>query len=214
MGLFLDKLCIFETHDQIELFLLHPLHFLLVQRLLLSLTRQFVLNLGSSAILFIHHFTLALSLCVLLLHADHLFDLVSAIRFIFAILLQHLTVVVLFSFGFDRLLLRLLVGHPLVRIHSMRILFFNVHMHLSSRSNLSHLVLLTFNLRSLHFHVAAALSNDVSCSFASFINFFDCLIFKSLNTILKHLPCLPQILTGLYDCRGALSPLQLAYVPS
>jgi len=157
---------------------------------------------------------MALLLSVLLLHANHLFDLVSAISFVFAVLLEHLAVVVLFGLRFNRLLLRLLVRHPLVRIHCMRILLFNVLMHLSFRSDLSHLILLTLNFGSLHFHVAAALSNNVSCPFAGLINFFDCLILKSFNTTLKHLPCPPQTLTDQYGCRVALSPPQLACGPS
>jgi len=96
----------------------------------------------------------------------------------------------LFIFRFDRFLLRLLFRHVYVLSHRLHVLIFNVLVHLSSGRDLSHLILLAFDLSALHIHVAASLAHNVVGSFAGLIDFFDGLALLGLqqaNTVAEQL---------------------------
>lgn len=60
MRLFLDELGVLQTHNQIQLFLLHALHLVLVEGLLVCLALQLVLDLRAGAVLLFDELVLAL----------------------------------------------------------------------------------------------------------------------------------------------------------
>ena len=103
MRLFFDELSVLQSHDQIELLFLHTLDLLLVQRLLVGLPLQLVLDLGARTILLVNEFILALCIGVLLLHANHLLDLSGTHVLSIAVLIEHLPVRLLFILRFNGL---------------------------------------------------------------------------------------------------------------
>lgn len=141
----------------------------------MGLPLQLVLDLGARTILLVNEFILALCIGVLLLHANHLLDLSGTHVLSIAVLIEHLPVRLLFILRFNCLLFRLLFSHINIYSHCLLVLLFNLLVHLSSRRDLCHLVLLAFNLGTLHVHIAAALAHNVVGPFAGLINLFDSL---------------------------------------
>jgi hypothetical protein len=62
MCLLLYQLCILESHDQVQFFLLHPSDLLFVKHLLTLLSHQAFLNLGARSVLLINKVHLPLGL--------------------------------------------------------------------------------------------------------------------------------------------------------
>ncbi len=176
MRLFLHELRIFKSHNQIKFLLLHSRDFLFVQHLFLLLPRQLLLNLGSGPVLAFIKVHLSLKICILLLHLNHLLNLLRPHFFIAFILLPLFTVQLLFSFSFLGLLLRFQIRQVLVLVYFAIVFFLHVLMHVCFVRDLLHFLALALKFLVLQLHVAATLHYDVRCALASFVDFFDGLL--------------------------------------
>jgi len=212
MGLLLNQLCVLETHDQLEFLLLHTGNLRLVKVLLILLANEALLNLGASAILFFDEVHLALGHGLLLLHLDHVLDLLGTVNLTVFIVVPLLPDHLLFTLGLHRLLLCLQVSHLLVLVDLLIVLLLDIQVHLGLLTLLLHLLLLSHQLLLLQFHVATTLAHNVSGTFPRLVNFLDCLLKETITRPL-YLLCALQISTDRFCCREASSPLQHACEP-
>ena len=152
MGLLLNQLCVLETHDQLEFLLLHTGNLRLVKVLLILLANEALLNLGASAILFFDEVHLALGHGLLLLHLDHVLDLLGTVNLTVFIVVPLLPDHLLFTLGLHRLLLCLQVSHLLVLVDLLIVLLLDIQVHLGLLTLLLHLLLLSHHLMLVLLH--------------------------------------------------------------
>lgn len=164
------------------------------------LPRQFLFNLGPRSVLAFVEIHLSLHICILLLHLNHLLNLLRPHLLITFILLPLITVHLLLSLGLLRFLFRFQISHVLILVHLAVVLLLHIFVHVRFVRDLLHLLPLSLQLLVLHLHIASTLHYDVGGTFASFVDFFYCLftlmknetysalfVLKEPNSIAKQL---------------------------
>lgn len=170
MSLLLDQLGVLESHDQLELFLLHAADLLLIHLLFVRLSSQLLFNLSARSLLSVDEIHLALGGSLVLLHFNHRLDLLGTLLLVTTVDLMLLSVHFFVSFGFHGFLFRFEVSHLFVLLNSVVVLLFDTQMVLGFLGDLVHLVLLSLELLVSEFHVAATLAHDVGRAFAGLVD--------------------------------------------
>lgn len=171
MSGFFKQLCILKSIDELELFTLHPLDISLVVSLLLSLSRELLLDLLPGAVLPLHHVELALLGSLLLLCVDHVLHVLSPLVLIASLLHGPLPNSFFISLGFVcSLLLPLQSSH--LAIHSRLLIHLLVAQVCLSLHGLLHLGLThAIFLLLIGVDVSLTLCDDLSGTLAGFIDF-------------------------------------------
>ena len=169
----------------------------------MGLSLQLVLDLSTRAVLLLDHVHLALCLSLVLLLANHRLNLMSSLLLIHLVDSVLFAVHLLFLFCVNGFLLRFHESHLLILAHRFCVFLFHVHVHLSFRSHFRHLVLLALELLPLHFHVAAALPNDVRRPLPRFVDLPHCLHNFKLALVSLVIPCFLRTSTTLFCCTKA-----------
>jgi len=178
-----QQLCVLQTHDQLELLLLHALDFTFVHLLLVSFSLQSFFNLGACTVLLFNQIHLALVESFILLLADHLLHPLSLLLLVSSLDLKFLLLLHLVLLGLVSSANGLMVAGLLVLLDTVEL----VHLDLSVVTSL--LLLLNLLLhRALLFgllvlNVSLSLTNDQSRSLSSLLDFLDCLTTKTTSVI-------------------------------